>query len=215
MEESIRFPFELSEGKHIYFQIHNDYHGSPIHFNCNIHKGNFQAYISQLQHPSKELHDITFNNVRSCCIALEKMCEIEYIYVCISALTDLKMSVDYYFEIIPQKEDKKKQLIEIVDYNYNKNNGVNDEKSEINSPLKTNIIKKNKFFIKKLKTLRIQESKYKSEYFASKANYVNEKKGISQIFSKIIKNLKNEHKVFEVINFLFNYFYLNLRNKAK
>jgi len=152
------------------------------------------VFIGKNEKPSKDHHDITYSNVRSCYVAFDKMYELKYIHTCIFALTDLKMSVDYFFEIIPEKEEeKKKKTLEFVN---NAHNFI--EEQEIKPKIQIDLVKKNKFLIKKMMTIRNQESKYKSEFFSSKTNYNNEKNNIVELFSRVIKQKKNEHKKFEV-----------------
>jgi len=119
------------------------------------------------------------------------MHEIEYLYINVMALTDLKMSIDYYFELIPKKKEEKKNIIET---NYE----VKEEKlSFVRSP-RFDLIKKNKFFIKKMKNMRMLEFKYKSELYDSKNNFNNQKTNIKHLYDKIIRNLKSQTKKLEV-----------------
>lgn len=166
-----------------------------------MHKGNFLAYISKKHKPNKENHEISFSNVRSCCIAFDKMQEIEYVYITIFALTDLKMSVDYYFEKIKSKIPVVKENIEKNAENY-KEEENNDHFRSSSCANKKNIIKKNKFFIKQMKFVRNQENKFKTEYFTNKTNYNLEKNNIKKLFERLLRNKKSQYKEYEVFLFL-------------
>lgn len=205
MEENKRIPFELNPPKSISFRINNNFNPSPLHLNCNIHWGNFQAFISRRQKPGFHNNEITFLSVRTSLIELEKMHEIEFIYITITALENLKMSIDFYFDIVPEKQEEKKSstplekdiIIESKDYT----------SCQINK--KVDIIKKNKFFNKQIQTLKFQ---YKAEVHDFKTNYNHQMSNIKQLYDKIIKNLKKETKTFEVrINLVYIIFEFRTR----
>lgn len=164
-----------------------------MNFNCNIHKGTYQAYISQKENPNKLQHEISFSNIRNCEIRLDKMNEINLVYISIYALTDLKMSVDYYFEKKIQKEPSKLLIVPIVNELIDKNEF---EEEHINPQKTQNLIKKNKFFIKKMKFFQ-SENHYKSELLHSKANFNHEKNSINNLYQKLIKSKKNEYRELE------------------
>lgn len=178
--------------------MNTNFNGSAIHFNCNIHKGSFQAFISKIEKNIKDKHDITFSNVRSCYIAFDQMYNLEYIYICILALSDLKMSVDYYFELKPEKIEKKKEII-------NKGAMIVENTEQVRK-ISNDLVKKNMFLIKKMKMLRTQEIKYQSEFFSAKTNYNYEKNKIQDICGDLLKKIKNKNRLYEVCyiyNFIF------------
>lgn len=202
MEENKRIPFELNPPKSISFRINNNFNPSPLHLNCNIHWGNFQAFISRRPRPGFNNNEVTFLSVRTSLIELEKMHDIEFIYISITALENLKMSIDFYFDIVPEKKEEKKSSTPLekevlIEFKEDKVHSCQNNK-------KRDIIKKNKFFNKKIQSLRFQ---YQTEFHDFKTNYNHQISNIKQLYGKIIKNLKKETKTFEVTS-NFNYLFL-------
>ena len=195
MEENKRIPFELNPPKSISFRINNNFNPSPLHLNCNIHWGNFQAFISRRQKPGFNNNEITFLSVRTSLIELEKMHEIDYIYITITALENLKMSIDFYFDKIPEKQEEKKSSTPLEKDISIRIEPKEDKYTNCQRNTKLDIIKKNKFYNKKIQALRFQ---YKEKVHDFKTNYNHEMSNIKQLYGKIIKNLKKETKTFEV-----------------